>query len=299
MEADRPLDLACFSYLAAAQVLQVRTYPSANSGTVVDAVAASIAGDGPLTAVIAARTGLPVGLIANRIGDDPAGQQLLVSLDSVGIQHTIRPAAGIATPHLTVIADDADTRTWFAALQHAYQDLLSTDLTMLTRAKVAYVDCYQVLTPAAARAAASAAGAGLLLNLGGDPLADEIVAATHGQHVLAVQTSLDDSDAADAVDLAVDMFDRLRPDAAVVTLGRLGALARTQHRTHRVSASTGTITHTHGAGAAFSAGYIRALLCGGNTATALRAGCEAGTAHCVSPAAFVPHHLPTHRPATV
>jgi sugar/nucleoside kinase (ribokinase family) len=302
MDADRPLDLACFSYLAAAQVLQVGTYPSANSGTVVDAVAASIAGDGPLTAVIAARTGLQVGLIANRIGHDPAGHQLLASLDSVGIQHTIRPTAGIATPHLTVIADDADTRTWFAALQHAYQDLLSADLSMLTRAKVAYLDCYQVLTPAAARAAASAAGAGLLLNLGGDPLADEIVAAAHGQHVLAVQTSLDDSDdsdAADAEDLATDMFDRLRPDAAVVTLGRLGALARTQHGIHRASAPTSAITHTHGAGAAFSAGFIRALLCGGGAATALRAGCEAGTAHCASPAAFVPRHLPTHRPATV
>lgn len=297
--ADRLLDLACVSYLAAAQVLHVHTYPPANSGTVVDAIAASVAGDGPLTAVTAARAGLTVGLVTNRVGDDPAGHHLLAALNTAGVRHTLRPDPDVLTPHLTVIADEADTRTWFAALHHAYTDLHETDLTPLTQARIVYVDCYQVLTHSAARAITAAQGAGLVLNLGGDPLADAVADAARGERVLSVQTSVDESDADDAEGLATHLFDQVRPDAAVVTVGRLGAIARTRHHLHHVPAPPGPVTHTHGAGAAFSAGYIHALLRGGDTDRALRAGCVAGTAHCVTSAATVPHHLRIQRPAPV
>lgn len=297
--ADRLLDLACVSYLAAAQVLHVHTYPRANSGTVVDAIAASVAGDGPLTAVTAARAGLTVALVTNPVGDDPAGHHLLAALNTAGVRHTLHPDPDVLTPHLTVIADEDDTRTWFAALHHAYAHLHQADLTPLAQASIGYVDCYQVLTNHAARAITAADGAGLVLNLGGDPLADTIADAAQGERVLAVQTSLDESDADDAEDLATHLYDRVRPDAAVVTVGRLGAVARTQHHLHHVQAPPGPVTHTHGAGAAFSAGYIHALLHGGDTDAALRAGCEAGTAHCVTSAALVPHHLPVPRPTPV
>lgn len=296
--AHRLLDLACVSYLAAAQVLHVHAYPRPNSGTVVDAIAASVAGDGPLTAVTAARAGLTVGLITNRVGDDPAGHHLLTTLNTAGVRHTLRPDPDVLTPHLTVIADEADTRTWFAALHHAYADLHQADLTPLTQSKIGYIDCYQVLTHHAARAITAADGTGLVLNLGGDPLADTIADAASGR-VLAVQTSVDESDADDAEGLATHLFDRVGPDAAVVTVGRHGAVARTRHHLHHVPAPPGPVTHTHGAGAAFSAGYIHALLHGGDTDRALRAGCEAGTAHCGGSAATVPHHLPIQRPAPV
>ncbi|MFV2021676.1 carbohydrate kinase family protein [Micromonospora sp. LOL_023] len=294
--ADRLLDLACVSYLAAAQLLHVHAYPRANSGTVVNAIAASVAGDGPLTAVTAARAGLTVGLVTNRVGDDPAGHHLLAALTTAGVRHALHPDPDVPTPHLTVIADEDDTRTWFAALHHAYADLHHADLTPLAKARIGYIDCYQVLTDFAAHAITTAHGTGLVLNLGGDPLADTIADAAHGERVLAVQTSLDESDADDAEELATHLYERIRPDAAVVTLGRLGAIARTQHRRHRTSAPPGPVTHTHGAGASFSAGYIHALLVGGDTDAALRAGCEAGTTHCVTSAALAPHLL-AQRPA--
>ncbi|QOC89661.1 carbohydrate kinase family protein [Micromonospora craniellae] len=297
--ADRLLNLACVSYLATAQVLHVRAYPRANGGAVVDAIAASVAGDGPLTAVTAARTGLTVALVTNRIGDDPAGHHLLAALNTANVRHTLHPDPNVRTPHLTVIADEADTRTWFAALHHAYDDLHQADLTPIAQANIGYVDCYQVLTHHAARAITAADGTGLVLNLGGDPLTDVIAEAATSARVLAVQTSLDESADADAEDLATHLYDQVRPDAAVVTLGQLGAVARTRHRLHRASAPPGPVTHTHGAGAAFSAGYIHALLHGGDADAALRAGCQAGTAHCATSAALVPHHLPLQRPAPV
>ncbi|GGM68122.1 hypothetical protein GCM10012275_43330 [Longimycelium tulufanense] len=80
--------------------------------------------------------------------------------------------------------------------------------------------------------------------------------------------------------LAADLFHRLGPDAAIVTLGRFGALAHTTRGLLRTPAPTVTVVHTHGAGAAFSAGYAQTLLAGATLPEALHAGCTLGSAHC-------------------
>lgn len=293
MATDRLLDLVCVSYLADAEVLLVESYPGANSGAVVDHIAASIAADGPLVAITAARLGLRVGLVANAVGTDPAGRRLLDCLDRLRIHHTIGAADDTATPRLTVVIDDADTRTWFASLQHAPAELRTANLHLLADARLIYVDCYEVLAASAARTIAAASGMPLVLNLGGDRLDDSIVAASCDQRLAAVQTSLDEADGGDAEAVATDLLDQLRPDAAVVTLGRLGALTRTRAGIHRAAAPPVAVTHTHGAGAAFSAGYAHALLNGAGIDGALRAGCEAGAPHCTDPVSAVPGHLPT------
>lgn len=297
--ADRRLDLVCFSYLADAQVLHVDTYPPANSGPVVAQTSASIAADGPLTAALASQLGLQVGLIANPVGNDPAGHRILAWLERARISHRIARTDTIATPQLTVIAD-ADTRTWFAATQHvtagllaADLGLLAADLGLLTDARLVYVDCYQLLATAATRVVAAATHTPLLLNLGGDPLDEQLARQARNRRIWAVQTSLDEDRADDAEALAEELFARVQPDTVVVTLGRLGALALTPEHVHRVPAPPApTITHTHGAGAAFSAGYLHALLTDADAPTALRAGCAAGTAHCAGRSAVVPRQLP-------
>jgi sugar/nucleoside kinase (ribokinase family) len=283
----RHLDLACFSYLAAAQILRVDTYPAADGGAVVDATAAAIAGDGPLVAFTGTGLGLRTGLISNSVGADLSGRRLLEELDGAGVEHRIRTTASNATPQLTVIADNT-TRTWFASLQWAYADLLAVDLSMLSEARLAYIDCYQVITDAAARCI-TAAEAPLFLNLGGDQPAAAVTAATAGRTVQAVQTNLSENAADTAEDLANDLYTKFhQPAAVIVTLGRLGAIARTRHGLHRAEAPKVVVTHTAGAGAAFSAGYAHAVLAGADVDSALAAACRAGTEHCTSPASLVP-----------
>jgi hypothetical protein len=75
MPPNGPLDLVCVSYLADTQLLAVATYPPANSGAVASHTATSIAADGPLAALTAARLGLRVGLVANGVGADPPGRR--------------------------------------------------------------------------------------------------------------------------------------------------------------------------------------------------------------------------------
>ena len=126
-------DLACFGYLAHAQVIRVGAYPQANAGAAVGEVIASLAGDAPITAITAARLGHGASLVANRVGLDPPGQAVLDMLDSAGVAHRCQPAAasGRSTPQVTVVTDDAGTRTWFAWLGPAVDHLTTVDLSPL------------------------------------------------------------------------------------------------------------------------------------------------------------------------
>lgn len=293
MTSAAPLDLVCVSYLADTQLLQVSAYPPANGGTVIDQITASIGADGPLVAITAARLGLRTGLVANGVGADPAGHRLLYRLDAAGVRHGIGTLPDAVTPQLAVIVDDAGTRTWFAALQNTAADLSGTNLHLISGARMVYLDCYRVLTPLALRTIAAADQTPLLLNLGADPLDDAIVMAAEGRQVAAVQTSLDEADSGRAEALACHLFDRLRPDVAVVTLGRLGAVARSRNGLHRSFAPPVAVTHTHGAGSAFSAGYAHALLRGADIDAALRVACETGAAHCTNPLGTDSHRPPT------
>lgn len=283
-----PLDLVCVSYLADAGIQHVTDYPAANHGAIITATSDSIAADGPITALTAGTFGLRVGLISNQIGPDPEGQRLLATLDHARVQHTIDPALPGTTPKLTVVTDDSGTRTWFAWLDHAYTQLAVADLSMIATARLAYIDCYTAITEAAARAIRFAERTPLILNLGSDKLHPAIQQAAQDRRIVAIQTSIDETDASDAEALATGMYERVRPQAAVVTLGRHGAVALTRDGLHRAAAPQALVRHTHGAGAAFSAGYAHTLLRGGTVDEAIAAGCRLGTDHCAGRNPIIP-----------
>lgn len=273
-------DLACFGYLAHAQVFGVTAYPPANSGAAAKQVFPSLAGDAPITGLTARRLGLAVCLVSNRVGFDPAGQAVLDALDTAGVRHCATPqqASDTRTPQVIVVTDDAGTRTWFAWLGPAVNRLATADLTLLNAARLAYIDCYRVIEEAAI-IAISATLVPLMLNLGGDPLTDSLAAATSGRHVAFLQTSLDESHVEQAEQFADDLYSRVVADNVVITLGRHGALVRTATKTYRAAAPTITARHTHGAGAAFSGGLAQAHLSGATAPEALDAACRVGSAH--------------------
>lgn len=251
------LDLVCLSYLADTTILTVEEYPAANSGVVVREVTTSIAADGPIVALTAARLGLRAGLIANHVGTDHAGRRLVTTLNDRRVQHTIHLKTGTTTPQMTVVADDAGTRMWFAHLDSTPCALEAIDLAPVSRARLAYLDCYRALDTAAAAE----------------------------RSIAAVQTNLDEAHASHAGDLARTLLLQLRPEAAVITLGALGALVLIRDGSHHIRAPVfgdERVHNTHGAGAAFSVGYARALLAGDDPITATRAGCDLGTAHCTT-----------------
>lgn len=283
------IDLACFGYLAYAQVTTVAAYPAANSGAQVVQVSPSLAGDAPITALTARRLGPRVHLVSNRVSVDPPGQAVLDVLDTASVTHQAVPSAapGLGTPQLTIVTDQAGTRTWFAWLGNAVDQLATIDLSPLSMARLAYIDCYRIIDTQAA-AAITASRAPLLLNLGGDPLSDAVAEAASRRHVAFVQTNLDERDADHAEELAAELFSHLNPQTAVVTLGRLGALGFTSTGAFRVPARQVPVRHTHGAGAAFSGGLAHAYLTGATARQAVHAACLTGTARCTT-TSQIPH----------
>ncbi|MGH3903768.1 MAG: carbohydrate kinase family protein [Pseudonocardiaceae bacterium] len=281
-------DLGCFGYLAHAQVFHVTAYPPANSGAAATRIFPSLAGDAPITGLMARRLGLTACLVSNRVNCDPAGRDVLDALGAAGVRHwaTYMPASGTRSPQVNIVADDAGTRTWFAWLGSAADQLASADLRPLNAARLAYIDCYQVIESAAITAI-SASQVPLILNLGGDPLTDSLAAAASGRHVAFIQTSLDEDHVEKAEQLAADLQSRMIADSVVITLGRHGAIARTGLAIYRVSAPTIIVRHTHGAGAAFSGGLAQAYLSGATVHEAVDAACQAGSAHCAA-ASHVP-----------
>ncbi|WP_061294119.1 carbohydrate kinase family protein [Herbidospora cretacea] len=276
------VDLACFSYLAAARLLTVDRYPAADTGAEVHDAHQSLAGDGPITAITAASQGLRVTLSGNDVGEDTVGLDLLAQLERYEVRHRISTRPETVTPNLTVITDRIGTRTWFAHLSSATADLLGADLSLLTPARLAYIDCYEIITDAAVRAIrhVTRSGGPLMLNLGGDPIHPAIQKAAVGTDLVAVQTSLPDDEANTAETVADRFYEQLRPQVALVTLGRYGVIARTETGFHHEPAGTGPIAHTHGAGAAFSAGFAVAHLAGSDIKDCLTHACRTGTEHC-------------------
>ncbi|WP_161990391.1 carbohydrate kinase family protein [Streptomyces alboflavus] len=290
---DRGWDLACVSYLAYARVLHVDHYPDPDAGAVVRHSEMSLAADGPITASVAARYGAAAILLSNPVSDDAPGRDVLRALSVAGVhQVPQRPAA--ETARLTVVADRRGTRTWFAEPEPALRELPGVDLTPISNARLAYIDCYRILATTAARAIQTAAAhdVPVLLNLGNDQPHPSIIAAARTATVYAIQTGLPQSQADHVDTLADSLMAMFRPEAAIITLGDKGARARSAHSTHLVRAETVPIRTTHGAGAAFSAGLALAYLDDADLPEALRLACHTGTEHCTRPSNSSPHVTP-------
>ncbi|MFB7645737.1 PfkB family carbohydrate kinase [Streptomyces sp. NPDC056084] len=292
-------DLACFSYLAHAQILHVPRYPAADHGTIVDRSRTGLAADGPITACTGAALGLRTTLVANQVADDPTGTAVADHLRAaqVEVQASSRRRP-LVTPHLTVITDTFGTRSWFAELAQVHDSLHYADMTPLGRARLAYIDAYTVIASSAARAIGTAASRDVpvVLNLGNDPIHPAVAEAAGRARLVAVQTGLPEDRADDADAVARDILERLAPEAAIVTLGALGAIALGgDGDRHQVHARAARVADTHGAGAAFSAGLAAAHLDGQDLKGMLARACAAGTAHCTSPQTTSQHSV-TPRP---
>src|SRR5205823_3542807 len=108
------VDLGCFSYVAAADVVHVGALPQPNDGAEIVRRHRSLAGDGPLVAAFATGLGLTARLIANGVGRDPDGQFVREFLARNSVEAELGEAAN--TPYALILEDDRADRQWFAEL---------------------------------------------------------------------------------------------------------------------------------------------------------------------------------------
>jgi len=277
-----PGRVVCLSYLASAELWNVPRFPAANQGAEICAIEQSVAADGPMVAAVLRALGVPSLLVANNVGDDSCGAEVLRWLRRHHVATTAQAGEGLGTPQIVVVADNAGTRTWFAHLPGVAGALERLDLTPLVGAWFAYIDCYELFQVPAVRAirAARSAGVPLLLNLGGSPLPASVIGSLHGYPGLIVQTNVDDDGAAGAARIASSLLDDTSAAWVIVTAGGQGAFAFSRAERLSVPAFRAEVRHTHCAGAAFSGGLLYGLLQGRPMAESLSLACACGALRC-------------------
>ncbi|MQY26106.1 carbohydrate kinase family protein [Nocardia aurantia] len=278
----RAQPIVCFSYLAAAQLWRVPQYPPANSGASIEAAEYSIAADAPMAAAVLVALDAPTLLIANNIGTDHLGGQARTWLEQHNVPTTAEAHENLSTPSITVIADGAATRTWFAHLPGVVDALQQVDLSPVHTAAFVYVDAYELIEKAAVRvvAAARAANTPVLINLGGSPLSDGVRQAVAGYEKLLLQTNVDDDDHAEAPVVARTLLAQTEAAWVVVTAGASGAVAVSRTEEISVPAFSVVVRHTHCAGAAFSGGLLYGLWAGWPMERSMVLGSASGALRC-------------------
>jgi sugar/nucleoside kinase (ribokinase family) len=282
MSSERPGPVVCFSYLAAAELWKVARFPLANDGAEVVEIEHSIAADGPMAAAVLAALGVPSLLLSNGIGSDVRGVAVRDWLQPHQVATAAPSATGLTTPQIVVVADEASTRTWFPHLPGVADALAAVDLSPLTSAAFAYIDCYQLIEAPAVRAihAARAADVPVLLNLGGSPLSPVVTAAVRDHPNLFMQTNVDDVSHAEAPRVAALILAATNAQWVVVTAGAYGVVALSRSEFLSVPAYRVVVRHTHCAGAAFSGGLLYGLLHDWPMTESLHLACASGALRC-------------------
>jgi sugar/nucleoside kinase (ribokinase family) len=286
-------DIACFSYLASVQTLYVTAYPAADYGSEVLRREWFVAADGPIAAGAAAGLGLRAVLVSNGVADDEAGRGLASLLTSWGVSAARALHATAETPASVVISDADGGRTFFPYLPGVVAHLEQVDLTPLTVAKVAYVDCYEILGVASRRAidAGLKSGTPVLANLGGSPVPHWLGRTLGGSRLLAIQTSVPETDAGAASHHAADLAALDLAEFVVVTAGMHGAVLRRGRDEIVSSARRVRAQRVQGAGSVFSAAFAHAWLTNARPASMLNFACAAATLWCTLPSTSGPPDL--------
>lgn len=274
--------VVCVSYLAQADLWNVPEFPLANHGAEVRATEHSIAADAPMTAAVLSALDVPTLLIANEIGDDVPGQAVRRWLQQHRVPTTAATSTEVVTPWIAVVADDQQSRTWFAHLPGVVDSLTAVDLSPIDTASFVYMDCYQLIETAATRVIETARSAGvpLLMNLGGSGLSAAVQSAAAGYDQLLVQTNVDDDEHDEAPVLARALLGQTGAWWVIVTAGACGVVAVSQSEEIAVPAFPVTVRHTHCAGAAFSGGLLYGIRAGWSMERSMRFGSASGALRC-------------------
>jgi sugar/nucleoside kinase (ribokinase family) len=251
---------------AAADVVVHPSAAVAPGGDVPATIRRTLGGAGANTAAWLAFLGAPTALMA-RVGDDPEGLRIAADLTGRGVECRLAVDPEAPTCSVVVMVDATGQRTMYsdrgAAARLAVRDL---DADLMATARHLHVSGYLLLDPssrlAAVAALAAAAAAGVTTSV--DPqtavaMGQDLLPLVRGVDLLlpnaeeltALTGSPDPESARDLLDVV---------GSVVVTAGHAGAAWVDRIGTHTAPAVDVVSVDTTGAGDAFNAGLIAALI---------------------------------------
>ncbi len=281
-------EVATFSYLAAAKILKIDTYPQPNDGAEINAVIDTIAADGPIVAATLAKLGVSSYLLTNSLGIDSDARELIGYLDTAGVAHDIETQHQTRTPFIVITSDNVGNRDWFSYTREVVPDLEQTKLNVLSRARLVYVDLYEGIEKASLRVLSHCLEKNLplFLNMSSSTSDERLLSSVDLQETGIMQASVSDNSFQQSEQIARYLFSRCHPKLAIVTAGAHGAIAYDGKTIYHADAVAIQPLHVHGAGAAFSAGFLSQYVQNKPLQDCLDLGCALGSLSCTKERIF-------------
>ncbi len=281
-------DVICFGMITPAIVMTVDDMPAHNTGAQVKTVREFISDDAAIVAMLLRGWNVRSGLIGTALGDDAAGRGVVHRLQNAGVAGHVRLSPEITTPFEVNVSDLSGERTYFWQRDPTILATLATaELSLLSQARLLYVDWYDgdyILRP---MAEARRLGVPVFLNLeyGHDDL-DRLTRFGRDTTICQVVTDAAQQ-GGDAMAIARTVL-ASGVETVLVTLGAEGCLVMNHSAWFRVEAPEVNVVDGCGAGATFSAGIIYGYLQRWELETIVRFAVAAASLKCtvVGPQAF-------------
>ena len=272
--------VVCFGVITPAITLIVDELPAWNAGAAWTTRSEYVSHDAAIVAGLLAEWGMDTNLVGSALGDDEGGRKTVAKLKGMGVKGNFIIRQDIESPLEVAISDAAGGRTYF---WNRSPKLLATlddaDLSSLRGASMLYVDWYDAPHIERAMRQARRLGVPVFLNLEhGHQDADMLKSLA--PYASVCQATTDESQLGDDGERVARMLIECGVAMALVTMAAKGAVGMQDGAAVHVEAPGVDIKNTTGAGATFSAAFIRSHLLGNAFEQSIRLAVAAASLKC-------------------
>ena len=272
-------EVVCVGIVSPAEVSTVDRMPEWNTGATWSGRADYISEDAAIVATSLKQWGLNVGLVANRLGDDPSGHNVLDELMTLGITGHFELDTTLRTPYEIVFADTSGGRTfvWDRRIE-VLKTLSQADISIIEGSRHVYADWYDWPHNSVALEEAQRNEIPVLINME-DRYTDSRLADDLLPYASTVQVSLPEHDDTDPELVATHML-RKGVSSVLITGASKGSKYISGSESFSVKAPSVNLVDANGAGAVFSAGYLYGVTKGWDSKESVRFGVAAASIQC-------------------
>jgi sugar/nucleoside kinase (ribokinase family) len=261
-----------FGMLTPVYIMALDKLPRRNTGAIVREVSEFVYDDAAIIAGALRQWGVPTGMIGTALGDDMLGYHVASKLKEWGVQGEVRFTQEYKTPLEVNVSDKTGARTYFWQRSDEILSTLDTaDLSLLTGAKLLYVDWYDGNRILRAIEEANRLGVPVYLNLEHGHKAPHILRRYAGR--VTICQAVTDAAQLGRKRAMLTVARKLLKSGiktAIITMASQGCLVVQGDEIVRVYAPKVKAVDGSGAGATFSSGFIYGYLNGWNLEDSVR-----------------------------
>lgn len=284
--SERELDIVGVGEISLDRVLALPQFPAAGEKLAVLAEHDRPGGQVATAILGCARLALRTAFVG-AVGDDESAEQALQPLRSGGVDlRAVQRIASVATRRAVVLVEGADGERCVLERRdpRTRLDVDAIDPGLVSRSRAVLVDTTDLAASVWAARQARDTGAVVILDAD-DPTQPLDALLPWVDFALVNRSVADESGSQSSVESRLAALCQAGPAVAVVTLGEQGAVALHGERVVASPAFAVAACDTTGAGDAFRAGWIAALLEGAGLERALRLANATAAINCTAPGA--------------